>query len=90
MTPIVFQNDTFYTIKIGELIFNKGIDMQDHFTIHNLPYTYPHWLYDLIIYLIYNTGVCHLTFYIKCIKVLFLGLFLLHYIKFYFIIIVGR
>ena len=54
MTPIVFQNDTFYTIKIGELIFNKGIDMQDHFTIHNLPYTYPHWLYDLIIYLIYN------------------------------------
>ena len=42
MTPIVFQNDTFYTIKIGELIFNKGIDMQDHFTIHNLPYTYPH------------------------------------------------
>ena len=36
------------------------------------------------------SGVCHLTFYIKCIKVLFLGLFLLHYIKFYFIIIVGR
>lgn len=54
LTPIAFQNDTFYTIKIGELIFNNGIDMQDHFSFHNLPYTYPHWLYDFIIYLIYS------------------------------------
>ena len=34
-----FQNDTFYTIKIGELIFNNGIDMMDHFSFHtNLAY----------------------------------------------------
>ena len=49
------QNDTFYTIKIGELILNNGIDMMDHFSFHiGLPYTYPHWLYDLFIYMIYK------------------------------------
>ena len=52
-----FQNDTFYTIEIGELILNNGIDMLDHFSFHsNLPYTYPHWLYDLFIYLCYMIG----------------------------------
>ena len=51
-----FQNDTFYTIKIGKLILNNGVDMLDHFSIHNLPYTYPHWLYDVFIYLVYYVG----------------------------------
>ena len=51
------QNDTFYTIKIGELILNNGIDMMDHFSYHkNLPYTYPHWLYDVFIYLVFKIG----------------------------------
>ncbi len=56
--PVSFQNDTFYTIKIGEHIVNTGtIDMQDPFSWHeNLPYTYPHWAYDVMIYLIYNIG----------------------------------
>ncbi len=50
------QNDTFYTIKIGELILNNGIDMMDHFSFHTgLAYTYPHWLYDVFIYLIYHS-----------------------------------
>ena len=53
-TPIVFQNDTFYTIKIGKYILTNGIDMLDHFSMHNLPYTYPHWLYDVLISLIYS------------------------------------
>lgn len=49
-----FQNDTFYTIKIGELILKNGIDMMDHFSWHSmLAYTYPHWLYDVFIYLVY-------------------------------------
>ena len=49
------QNDTFYTIKIGELILNNGIDMLDHFSFHaGLAYTYPHWLYDVFIYFIYS------------------------------------
>ena len=48
------QNDTFYTIKLGEIVLENGIDMQEHFAWHEgLPYTYPHWLYDVFMYLIY-------------------------------------
>ena len=44
LTPVTLQNDTFYTIKIGEHIVKDGIDMQDPFSWHeNLAYTYPHW-----------------------------------------------
>lgn len=54
ITPVSMQNDTFYTIKVGEQISKYGIDMQDHFSWHdNLPYTYPHWLYDLLTYFIF-------------------------------------
>lgn len=57
ITPITLQNDTFYTIKIGEYILNNGINMeQDPFSFHEIPYTYPHWLYDIGIYLIYSAG----------------------------------
>ena len=31
ITPITLQNDTYYTIKIGEHIVNDGIDMKDPF-----------------------------------------------------------
>lgn len=55
ITPVTFQNDTFYTIKIGEHIAQTGIDMQDPFSWHeNLSYTYPHWLYDLLTYFTYS------------------------------------
>lgn len=53
ITPITLQNDTYYTISIGEHILKNGIDMQDPFSWHNIPYTYPHWGYDVLIYLIY-------------------------------------
>ena len=54
IVPKGLQNYTFYTIKLGELILENGIDMQEHFAWHEgLPYTYPHWLYDVLIYLIY-------------------------------------
>lgn len=55
--PVTLQNDTFYTIKVGEHIVKNGIDMQDPFSWHEgLAYTYPHWLYDVGIYLIYQAG----------------------------------
>lgn len=55
ITPVTLQNDTYYTIKIGEYITQNGITMQDPFSWHeNLPYTYPHWAYDVAIYLIYS------------------------------------
>lgn len=58
LTPKTLQNDTFYTIKIGEHIMqNGGIDMMDPFSWHEgLEYTYPHWLYDVLTYGIYSLG----------------------------------
>lgn len=57
LTPIEFQNDTFYTIKIGEKIASDGIDMRDPFSWHeNLAYTYPHWLYDFLTFKVYSLG----------------------------------
>ncbi len=56
ISPVTLQNDTFYTIRIGEHILQNGIDMHDPFSYHNLSYTYPHWLYDVCIYLFYNLG----------------------------------
>ena len=57
LTPKTLQNDTFYTISVGEhIVQNKGIDGQDVFAWTDLKYTYPHWLYDVGIYLIYNVG----------------------------------
>lgn len=57
IAPKTLQNDTFYTIAIGEEIYNNGISnlTQDTFSWHELPYTYPHWLYDLGIFVIYNS-----------------------------------
>lgn len=87
ITPKTFQNDTFYTIKIGEHIvqntekitdllpWNKGLDMKDPFSWHeNLPYTYPHWLYDVATYGIYSIGGFKGIYYITCILSITLGL----------------
>jgi intracellular septation protein A len=55
MTIKSLQNDTFYIIKLGGDILNYGIDLIDHYSwVANLSYTYPHWLYDLLMYLIYS------------------------------------
>ena len=50
-----FQNDTFYIIKLGDYIFHNGVDLIDHYSwVTDLLYTYPHWLYDLFIYIVYS------------------------------------
>ena len=86
ITPKTFQNDTFYTIKIGEVIetttekwtdllpWNKGLDMKDHFSYHNLPYTYPHWLYDLLTYKIYKVYGVAGIYNATCVLAIALGL----------------
>ena len=68
ISPKTLQNDTFYTIKIGEYIYNNGIGdlTTDLYSWHELPYTYPHWLYDLMIFVIYNS-FGHLGIYISTI-----------------------
>ena len=75
LTPVTLQNDTYYTIKIGEHIATDGIDMQDPFSWHeNLPYTYPHWLYDLLTYLIYDAFGMTGIYITTCILSVILGL----------------
>ena len=56
ISPKTLQNDTFYTITIGKYIFENGCSdlTKDLYSIHDLPYTYPHWLYDLGMYTVYH------------------------------------
>lgn len=57
ITQKTLQNDTYYTVAIGEHILENGIDMKDQFSWHDdLPYTYPHWAYDVGTYLVYELG----------------------------------
>ena len=61
LTPKTLQNDTYYTIAIGEYIAQNGISVLsngvDPFSWHEgLPYTFPHWLYDLGMFGIFNIG----------------------------------
>lgn len=75
LAPKTLQNDTYYTVSIGNLILENGIDMQDHFSWHeNLPYTYPHWLYDVIMSLIYNLGEWDAIYISVCIMSIILGI----------------
>lgn len=72
ITPVTLQNDTFYTIKVGEHIQNYGVDGEEPFAWHEgLEYTYPHWLYDLITYWIYSgfgmQGIYIVTCVLSCI-----------------------
>ena len=57
ISPVTMQNDTYYTVKIGKSIMENGIDGKDHFSWHeDLNDEYPHWLYDVMMYFIYNMG----------------------------------
>ena len=73
LVPKSFQNDTFYTIKVGQLIRSNGIDFKDHFAwVADLSYSYPHWLYDVIISFIYDylggfTGIYVSTMFLSAI-----------------------
>ena len=55
LIPKFFQNDLFFDLKTADSILKYGIDFKDHFSfIPNLTYIYHHYLYDLMIYPIYN------------------------------------
>lgn len=75
LTPVTLQNDTYYTIKVGEHIAQNGIDGQDPFSWHeNLGYTYPHWGYDLLTYYIYQAFGFTGIYIITCLLAITLGL----------------
>lgn len=75
LSPVTLQNDTFYTIKVGEHIVQNGIDMKDPFSWHeDLPYTYPHWAYDVSIYFVYFLFGMNGIYISTCILSVILGL----------------
>ena len=75
LSPKGLQNDTFYTVKIGEYISENGIDMKDPFSWHeNLKYTYPHWLYDFFMFLVYQAGGFEAIYILTCVLSAILGI----------------
>lgn len=75
ITPVTLQNDTFYTIKIGEHIQKYGVDMKDPFSWHEgLSYTYPHWLYDWLTYLLYDGFGMDGIYAVTCLLSIILGI----------------
>lgn len=51
-----FQNDTFFTIAVGEKIINQGIYTDEDFTWHEgLKYQNVRWMFDVTIANIYNS-----------------------------------
>lgn len=55
ISPISMQNDTFYSIKVGEQIIKEGFVQPDTFIIHeDIEYSYPHWLFDVIVYIVFK------------------------------------
>ena len=75
-TTKTLQNDTFYTITIGKDILKYGVDMIDHYSIHSIAYTYPHWLYDVGVYLVYSVGCFNLLYIASILAYITIGLLL--------------
>lgn len=79
ITEKELQNDTFYSIKIGEYLVQNGVFGQraDPFSWIDLPYTFPHWLFDIGIYALYAIGG-YRAIYLACV----FGAFLLGLIEY--------
>ncbi len=55
ITPKEFQNDTFFTIAIGNRVLEYGVETEEHLVWHEgLEYTNSRWLFDATIATIYN------------------------------------
>ena len=72
LCPKEMQNDTFWSIKVGERLVRDGIFGLDYFSIHeNLNYIAHHFLTDVVIYLVYNVsgfaGLYALEIFLACI-----------------------
>ena len=80
ITPKELQNDTFYTVKIGEYIYENGISnlTEDVYSWHDLPYTYPHWLYDLGTYVVFRAFAWDGVYWLTVILSVVLGLSLFY------------
>lgn len=72
-----FQNDTFYSIKIGEYLTQNGLNSlkMDVFSWHDgLEYCNPHWLNDILIYFSFYLGSFLGVYILTYIEVVILGI----------------
>lgn len=72
-TNLVFQNDLFYTIKNGENLIRYGFDFLDHSSQFNLPYLYPHYLFDFILYFVFKYFKFYGIYFFQVILFFLLG-----------------
>jgi hypothetical protein len=72
IVPKKFQNDTFFSIALGEEILQNGISTEEELVWHEgLQFVNPRWLFDLIVAVIYNIfdfcGIYIFVIIISCI-----------------------
>lgn len=78
------QNDTFYSIKVGDYLIHNGIQSLDidKLSWHdNLSYCNPHWLNDVIIYFSFAIGNYVGVYVLTLIETMILGI-LIFYISY--------
>lgn len=73
ITPKEFQNDTFFTIVIGNRVLEHGVETEEHLVWHEgLEYTNSRWLFDAIIAIINNnfgyTGIYVFVMFIASLQ----------------------
>ena len=81
VTRKAVQNDTFYSIKIGESIVTHGMDSVsiDPFSWHeDLKYANPHWLNDVVIYVAYHIFNFEGIYVLVILETAILGLILFY------------
>ena len=77
----IIDSDFFFDIRSAKDILTYGLDFQDHMSMHEgLKYFYHHWLYDLIIYPIFNLGSYSLVFIFILILFFILSIVVYKYI----------
>lgn len=74
ISPRTMQNDTFWSIKVGEKIVKEGIFGLDTFSIHEgLYYIAHHFLTDVLIYFVYCLGGFQALYILEVILALILA-----------------
>ena len=71
LVPRMFHPEVLTNLALGETILKNGVDMLDHFSIHNLKSDYSHWLNDVLTFKI-NVVFVSPGIYIGAIFIFFL------------------
>ena len=76
------DSDIFFDIRSGKDLLTYGMDFQDHMSfIEGLKYTYHHFLYDLLIYPLYQLGGIQVIFTLAFVMSSILFIIIFHFLK---------